>query len=480
MLQGLGFNLARQAAPAQMASDTFETLSSRRGVLELRLVAAETPVTLGGKTFPMMTWNGSYLPPVLRVNPGDTLRLNLVNRLPHGRVTNVHFHGTTVSPKAPSDDIFPMIHSDSSYDYRVVFPSAHDRGLFWYHPHPHGGSEAQVKAGMSGVLIVEGQLEQNYPWLQNVPERILMLKAYLPPGHEDGKAATKNINGRASYTTTIRPGELQYWRVANIAADAFFNLRIDGTRMWQIARDANPLRAPEAVDSIFLPPGTRAEVLVLGGAPGRYTIRHSTVSLGPAGDPNPPVVLGTLVSQGAAMDRSADVARLTATRELPFPVSSINGILNHPVTNRRTFTFSESSDGRSFFINGKQFDPNRVDTRVRLGDVEEWTLVNATGEMHNFHIHQTKFLVTEINGVRRLPDRIHDTMNLPFAVNGKPGVVKILVSFTDPNIVGRFVYHCHILEHEDGGMMAVIQVDPADAIQSDRISRSDRHASLHR
>jgi FtsP/CotA-like multicopper oxidase with cupredoxin domain len=80
--------------------------------------------------------------------------------------------------------------------------------------------------------------------------------------------------------------------------------------------------------------------------------------------------------------------------------------------------------------------------------------------MHNFHIHQTHFLVTEVNGVRRPPDRLHDTMNLPFAVNGKAGIVKILVPFTDPTIVGRFVYHCHILEHEDGGMMAVIQVDP--------------------
>jgi FtsP/CotA-like multicopper oxidase with cupredoxin domain len=468
-----------QAPGGRPPSDTFQTLSSRDGVLQSTLVAAQTPITLGGKTFPGMTWNGWYLPPVLRLNPGDTLRLRLVNQLPKDRVTNLHYHGTVVSPKAPSDDVFLMIYPDSFYNYRVVFPPTHDRGLFWYHPHPHGQSEAQVLGGMSGVLIIEGQLEQNYPWLQNVPERILMLKAYKPPDYQDGQPQVKTINGRTSFTPTIRPGELQYWRIANIAADAFFNLRIDGTRIWGVARDANPIRTPEPLDSIFLPPGTRAEVLVLGGPSGRYTIRHTTVETGPTGDPNPAVELGSLVSQGPPMDRSADVARLAATRDLPYPVTEINAILRHPITGRRTFTFSESADGKTFFINGKQFDPNRVDTRVRLGDVEEWTLMNSTGEQHNFHIHQTDFLVTEINGVARPPYQLHDTMNLPYAVNGKPGVVKILVPFTDPLSVGRFVYHCHILEHEDGGMMAVIQVDPADGTRTESVARPGTH-SRHR
>jgi len=167
------------------------------------------------------------------------------------------------------------------------------------------------------------------------------------------------------------------------------------------------------------------------------------------------------VSAGAAMDRSADVARLAAPREPTDQANQVDAILHHPITGRRTITFSESADGNKFFIDGKQFDPRRVDTRVHLGDVEEWTLVNTSGEMHDFHIHQTDFVVTEINGVSRAPYRLHDTINLPYAVNGKPGVVKILVPFTDPVIVGRFVYHCHILEHEDGGMMAVIQVDSA-------------------
>jgi FtsP/CotA-like multicopper oxidase with cupredoxin domain len=131
-----------------------------------------------------------------------------------------------------------------------------------------------------------------------------------------------------------------------------------------------------------------------------------------------------------------------------------------PITNRRVITFEESADGNTFFINGQQWSPDRNDTVVQAGDVEEWTVRNVTGEHHVFHIHQLDFLVTAGNVPASDMAGLMDTVNVPYATNGVPGEVKILVPFLRDRIEGRFVYHCHILEHEDGGMMANILVQP--------------------
>ena len=106
------------------------------------------------------------------------------------------------------------------------------------------------------------------------------------------------------------------------------------------------------------------------------------------------------------------------------------------------------------------FDPNRDDVTVKVGDVEEWTILNMTGERHVFHIHQLDFLVMEINDGDTDARGLRDTIDLPYARGGQPGKVKIKIPFTNPEIVGRFPFHCHILEHEDGGMMATVRVNP--------------------
>ena len=104
------------------------------------------------------------------------------------------------------------------------------------------------------------------------------------------------------------------------------------------------------------------------------------------------------------------------------------------------------------------FYESRTDIVAKLGTTEEWTLVNEDDQIHNFHIHQTMFLVTEIDGVPRQEDSLFDTYTLPERRPDKPSVVKVIISFTDPLIVGRFVFHCHVLKHEDKGMMGTIEV----------------------
>jgi FtsP/CotA-like multicopper oxidase with cupredoxin domain len=131
------------------------------------------------------------------------------------------------------------------------------------------------------------------------------------------------------------------------------------------------------------------------------------------------------------------------------PVEDFRG----KVTNRRTIVFDESKDGNTFFINGKTFDPNRTDIRVKLGAVEEWTIRNVADELHTFHIHQGPFQLVEINGVAQPADDHRDIVDVPIG-----GEVKVIIPFTNPLIIGRFVFHCHILSHEDKGMMATIEV----------------------
>jgi FtsP/CotA-like multicopper oxidase with cupredoxin domain len=130
--------------------------------------------------------------------------------------------------------------------------------------------------------------------------------------------------------------------------------------------------------------------------------------------------------------------------------------LRSKVSGLRTVVFSEgeTADGKDvFYINGKTFDPDRLDTRVRLGAVEEWTIRNESDELHDFHIHQTRFQLVEVNGTPQPLDGYYDTVNVPVR-----GEIKIIIPFTDPVMVGKFVYHCHLLSHEDKGMMATIEV----------------------
>ena len=109
-------------------------------------------------------------------------------------------------------------------------------------------------------------------------------------------------------------------------------------------------------------------------------------------------------------------------------------------------------------IDGRIMEEDRVDQVVHLGDTEEWTIVNTDQQYHSFHIHQTGFLVTEVNGVAQNELSLRDTFSLPPDTDSGHGVVKVVIPFTDPVIVGRFVYHCHAVDHEDKGMMGVIEV----------------------
>ncbi|HEY9228981.1 MAG TPA: multicopper oxidase domain-containing protein, partial [Gemmatimonadaceae bacterium] len=197
-------------------------------------------------------------------------------------------------------------------------------------------------------------------------------------------------------------------------------------------------------DSLRLSPGARGEVLITAGAPGMYLLRTRDINTGPAGNQYAGTVMATVRVEGPPVKPIALPSEL-------LPVEDFRS----KVTNRRTIVFTESKDGNTFFIDGKTFDPSRTDTRVKLGAVEEWTVKNESNELHTFHIHQGPYQLIEINGVAQPVDDHRDIVDVPIK-----GEVKVIIGFTDATKVGRFVYHCHILSHEDKGMMATIEVTP--------------------
>ena len=432
----------------QAATETFReppVVASRAGVLRVSLRPASSMVSVGGQRAMLVAYNGLYIPPTLRVHPGDTIRLRLTNAL--AEPTNLHTHGLTVSPRGNSDNVSPIVAPGQTQHYEIRLPTDHPSGLYWYHPHPHGFSDEQTRNGMSGALIVEGLLDP-FPTLRHLPERLLLLKDLQV---ENGRVALthigrntiRTVNGTVNPVIVLRPGETELWRIGNVGADLYYRLTLDGYHFQVVARDGNRRAHLTTVDTLRLSPGARVEVLVTAGAPGVHLLRTGDIDTGPEGNQYAGTVMATVRVAGSP-------ATPVALPQTLLPVEDLRG----KVTNRRTLVYTESKDGDTLFIDGKTFDMNRTDIRVKLGAVEEWTIRNESDELHTFHIHQGPYQLTEINGVPQPADDHRDIVDVPIR-----GEVKVVIPFTNPTIVGRFVYHCHILSHEDKGMMATIEVD---------------------
>lgn len=434
---------------SQAGGETFReppVVRSSGGVLKVQLTPAESTITVAGRRATMMVYNGLYAPPTLRVRPGDTIRLRLANAT--SEPTNLHTHGLTVSPRGNSDNVFLSVAPGHAQDYDIRIPLDQPAGLFWYHPHPHGFSDEQTRNGMAGALIVDGLLD-SFPTLRHLPERLILLKGLqLENGRvvitHIGENVIRTINGVSKPVIVLHPGATELWRIGNLSADLYFLLTLDGHHFHIVARDGNRRAGISTTDTLRLSPGARVEVLVTAGAPGVYSLRTGDIDTGPAGNQYKGTVMATLRVEGSP------VTAATLPTSL-LPVQDLRG----KVTNRRTIVFSESKDGNTFFIDGKPFDMTRTDVRVKLGAIEEWTIRNVADELHTFHIHQGPFQLIEINGVPQPADDHRDIVDVPIG-----GEVKVIIPFTNPLMVGRFVYHCHILSHEDKGMMATIEVTP--------------------
>jgi len=429
-------------------------------------------------------FEGRDVPPTIRVAPGETLKIHYINALPHASVsaahggqmnmTNLHFHGLSVSPERPQDDVLEMAAMPGeTLDYTLTIPRDHLPGLFWYHTHPHGESERQVLDGMSAALIVEG-IERYAPAVRSMRERVLVIRA--ADIEHDPRASAKRaraevepsgcgqshdevdrvftVNGVLRPEIQMNPGEPQLWRIVNAAPDRYVDIEVPGQLLEIVAYDGFPIgyRDPahptRAVDHVLVPPAGRVEAIVRGPQrAGRSVFRTRCVDTGPDGDPNPGMILADVVSTRSAPARTADVP-LVASGAPAVSVTRVEQVKHEPPAFTAVFTEGE----HRFYINGRQFSPDDPPMiRAKVGEFQRWRIVNNTREIHPFHIHQAHFLAFLEND-RPIRDQSWlDTVNVPVG-----GSVDVVMDFTDPVIRGMSVFHCHLLNHEDKGMMAKV------------------------
>ncbi len=424
-------------------------LASHDGKLHVDLVAAPAAYTIGGHQFEGMLYNRRYMPPVWRLRPGDILTVALHNQL--SEETNLHFHGLNVSPLNNGDNVFLHVAPNETFTYQIKIPDRHI-GLFWFHPHMHGDVDRQIIGGMSGGILVEGS-DRLYPFLKGLTERVLLLKHH-PIGRADYEELV-TVNGIVAPTIAIRPGEAQFWQVGNIGADRFLRLKIDEMPFYLIGRDGYFVPHPIRMEEVILGPGQRFSAIVVGGQAGRHAFKSVAFKFDERQPPLPEISLGTVVSNGPAADVAAEAN--VGAQHVNGPLY-VDMVRSSPIAQRRTFAFSVNPQKTAFFINDQVFDENRTDVTVKLGDTEEWTILNKDSQYHDFHIHQTGFLVAEVNGAPTDFDGLRDTFSVPPMRDGKPGEAKLIIPFTNSEIVGRFVFHCHVVKHEDKGMMMTVEV----------------------
>ncbi|MGV9245725.1 multicopper oxidase family protein [Streptomyces sp. NPDC003710] len=436
-------------------------LVSHDGVLKAGIVVERRKVQVGNRRLYATTYNGAYMPPTLRVRPGDRIDLTLTNNIDED--TDLHTHGLHISPRPPADDIFVAVKHKQSYHYSYQLPRNHPIGTYWYHSHADMLSAPQVAGGESGILIVDSLQQYLPPSLHGITEHTIALKDFQVQGDSIktrplsiGAPTQRTVNGQQNPVITIRPGETQLWRLANIGANIYYRLHLPGTRFHVIAQDGIPVRKVYAGDTLLIPAGARFDVLVQGGGPGTTRLETLPYNSGKAGTKFPRADLATVVTSGMP------VARAT----LPTDFAPHEDLTHAAIAARKTMIYTENKAGTKFFINGKAYDPHRTDFTSALGTVEEWTVRNDTDEAHSFHVPTDDMQLMSTNGKAHPPSHgWYDTVNVPAR-----GVVVLRIHFRD--FTGRTVLHCHILNHEDAGMMSVLDiVRPRPAVKASQESR---------
>lgn len=443
--------------------------------------------SLNNKCFRHMAYNGGLVGPTIRVQRGDKLEVRVENQLkknelgpdlddghgPHGFYsTNLHPHGLHISPSGESDNTFIRLDPGDSFTFRFEIPWNQPQGTFWYHPHKHGGVAYQLTNGLAGALIVEGGLDWA-PELDGVEERVMVFQQFRYREGPDGirqvypediytrrfgsppistgaprvpAEVETAINGVVTPMITMRPGEVQRWRMIHAGVDSTIKLNIEKEAgpekllLHEIAVDGIALGKVVPREVVVLQPGYRSDVLVQARTRGTYLL-YTEVKESEKKD--------ALKERAVPRTYVAKIFVDGTPRNMRMPPpTAFNGYglpdLTAPIAKTKNVVFDRGES--RFTVNDKEFDVKRIDHLVQLGTAEEW-IVGSQTEGHPFHVHVNPFKVLQPDGAWVW----RDTYFVP------PGqTARLQMQFDDYD--GTTVMHCHNLDHEDQGMMQMVRI----------------------
>jgi FtsP/CotA-like multicopper oxidase with cupredoxin domain len=426
-------------------------------VLEIDLTARLADVTIGGATVKAWTYDGLLPGPLLRAKVGDRLIVHFTNQL--ADPTTVHWHGVRVPIEMDGVPGIsqPEVKTGESFTYDFVL---RDAGLYWYHPHVL--SAAQVGYGLYGALLVDDPADP-----VGVADQLTLVlsdigfdsKGVLEPANSGGSAgnvfgregSTVLANGRANPRLLARAGAPQRWRIVNTSKSRYFLLDLQAQPFTVIGTDGGLQERSVTTQQLLITPGERLDVLVAPtGAPGSELPLRSMLynrGYGSVEFRSVETLLTIAFSQEPALDPRP---MPTVTRQIVPPVvtdaTTVDLVVTLPPVDARGHS--------EFRVNGVPFW-KATPYRSKLGETQLWVVKNDTQWDHPFHIHGYFFMQLDDQNQPVRPLAWKDTVNLPMKAT-----TRLLVAFDERP--GTWVFHCHILDHMEAGLMGTVHVGPGE------------------
>ncbi len=441
-------------------------MNQENKTVEYNLTASEFSWELKpGKTITAWGFNNQVPGPVLRAKKGDTLVVRVQNNLPEA--TMVHWHGIRLPATMDgTGEVQRPILPGESFEYRFIVP---DAGTFWYHSHQN--ETVQMEKGMYGGIVIEDETD---PVVDN--ERILVIddmkltsnnefKQHGAVGrwierHDGREGSTNLINGKEALTLQMHAGQAERWRIVNAASARYFKLSLDGKPFKVIATDGGLLEYARTETELLLTPGERFDIVVGPFEEGEIfslnSLPYNRVTMLKAKKQKYAVVYVTEAKRSIA----SIPERLTEIK----PLAPQDAEVNRKVKLSVDLSLKHVID---FRVNSKM---HSMDEPVMVGDLQIWEVSNTSLMDHPFHLHGFFFQVLEENGKAPEYKAWKDTYNL------KPRT-KIKIAWMPDNRPGKWMYHCHIIEHHAAGMMANFEViDPLNPVREKQGSLHSCHA----
>jgi FtsP/CotA-like multicopper oxidase with cupredoxin domain len=422
-----------------------------RRVFDLTLQRGETDLGREEKT---ETWgvNGSYLGPTLRAERGEEVLVNVTNDL--GEESTLHWHGMHLPAEM---DGGPHQMVDDGQTWSPTWEVDQPASTLWYHPHPHGETAEHVYRGVAGMFILDDPEEAALPLpreygVDDIP--VIVQDREFDDSELDTTHGLFESNGILGDTILVNgtPGpyldvttERVRLRLLNASNARVYNFHFSDDREYDvIASDGGLLPEPVRRDHLLLSPGERAEIVV-ELEPGETTVLRSDEQ--------------TAGNRFSGADDRLDILQLRAadqlapSPELPARLADVPDLDADDVVETREFQLQGTS------INGDDMDMDRIDETVELDTTERWQVSNTDGQPHNFHIHDVQFVIESIDGEAPPPELAgwKDTLFLP--ENSEADLLVRFTDYADPD--SPYMYHCHLLRHEDDGMMGqFVVVEP--------------------